>query len=113
GGPRENTGCRVPGVLEEDGRLADSLPEEMAGYSDEQIGAATRGIHATCGKALRACVRLEPVLSGREDDTVTVPAGFDPASIRLTANVHGQPPLTGTLRHAGRRAAAITIPTRA
>src|SRR5262249_57521934 len=98
---------------EEGGGVGDVRTAEIAGYSDEQIGAATRGIHATCGKALRACVRLEPVLSGREDDTVTVPAGFDPASIRLTGNVQGAPPFTGALRHAGWRAAGVTIPVRA
>jgi hypothetical protein len=111
--PPENTALRLLASLQEDGRLVDFLTEEIAGYSDEQIGAATRGIHATCGKALRACVRLEPVLAGREDDTVTVPAGFDPASIRLTGNVQGEPPFTGTLRHAGWRAAGVTIPARA
>ena len=111
--PPENTALRLLASLQEDGRLVDFLTEEIAGYSDEQIGAATRGIHATCGKALRACVRLEPVLVGREDDRVTVPAGFDPASIRLTGNVQGEPPFTGTLRHAGWRAAGVTIPARA
>jgi hypothetical protein len=111
--PPENTALRLLASLQEDGRLVDFLTEEIAGYSDEQIGAATRGIHATCGKALRACVRLEPVLSGREDDMVTVPAGFDPASVRLTGNVQGEPPFTGTLRHAGWRAAGVTIPARA
>jgi Domain of unknown function (DUF2760) len=111
--PPENTALRLLASLQEDGRLVDFLTEEIAGYSDEQIGAATRGIHATCGKALRACVRLEPVLPGREDETVTVPAGFDPASIRLTGNVQGEPPFTGTLRHAGWRAAGVTIPARA
>jgi hypothetical protein len=111
--PPENTALRLLASLQEDGRLVDFLTEEIAGYSDEQIGAATRGIHATCGKALRACVRLEPVLAGHEDDTVTVPAGFDPASIRLTGNVRGEPPFTGTLRHTGWRVAGVTIPARA
>jgi len=111
--PPENTALRLLASLQEDGRLVDFLTEEIAGYSDEQIGAATRGIHATCGKALRACVRLEPVLPGHEDDTITVPAGFDPASIRLTGNVRGEPPFTGTLRHTGWRAAGVTIPARA
>jgi hypothetical protein len=96
----------------EAGRLVDFLTEEIASYSDEQIGAATRGIHGACAKALRACVTLEPVLSGREDDAITVPAGFDPATIRLTGNVHGDPPFTGTLRHAGWRAAGVSIPAR-
>jgi len=111
--PPENAALRLLASLQEDGRLVDFLTEEITGYSDEQIGAATRGIHATCAKALRACVKLEPVLPGREDDTVTVPAGFDPASIRLTGNVQGAPPFTGALRHAGWRAAGVTIPVRA
>ena len=53
------------------------------GYTDEQIGAATRGIHETCRKALRAAVQLQPILSGEEGSAVTVPAGFDPSSVRL------------------------------
>jgi hypothetical protein len=111
--PPEHTALRLLASLQEDGRLVDFLTEEIAGYSDEQIGAATRGIHTACAKALRACVRLEPVLPGSEDDAVTVPAGFDPASIRLTGNVQGEPPFTGTLRHAGWRATDVTIPVRA
>jgi hypothetical protein len=110
--PPEHTALRLLASLQEDGRLVDFLTEEIASYSDEQIGAATRGIHGACAKALRACVTLEPVLSGREDDAITVPAGFDPATIRLTGNVHGDPPFTGTLRHAGWRAAGVSIPPR-
>src|SRR5947209_2001150 len=33
------------GVLQQEGRLLDFLEEDLAGYSDEQIGAAARGIH--------------------------------------------------------------------
>jgi hypothetical protein len=110
--PPEHTALRLLASLQEEGRLVDFLTEEIGTYSDEQIGAATRGIHDACGKALRACVTLEPVLPGREDDTVTVPAGFDPASVRLTGNVHGSPPFTGTLRHGGWRVKSISIPTR-
>jgi hypothetical protein len=110
--PPEHTALRLLASLQEEGRLVDFLTEEIAGYSDEQIGAATRGIHAASGKALRACLTLEPVLPGGEDDTVTVPVGFDPATIRLTGNVHGNPPFSGTLRHAGWRVTGIAIPAR-
>jgi hypothetical protein len=110
--PPEDAALRLLASLQEEGRLVDFLTEEIAGYSDEQIGAATRGIHDACAKALRGCVSLEPVLPGREDETVTVPAGFDPASIRLSGNVHGGPPFTGTLRHGGWRVKAVTIPAR-
>lgn len=108
----EDAALRLLATLQEDGRLIDFLTESIEGYSDEQIGAATRGIHDACGKALRACVTLEPVLPGREDETVTVPKGFDPSAVRLTGNVRGEPPFTGTLRHAGWRVTAVTIPER-
>jgi len=52
------------------------------------------------------------VLPGREDETVTVPKGFDPSAVRLTGNVRGEPPFKGTLRHAGWRATAVNIPER-
>jgi uncharacterized protein DUF2760 len=110
--PAEHTALRLLASLQEEGRLVDFLTEEIAGYSDAQIGAATRGIHDACAKALRACVTLEPVLPGREDERVTVPTGFEPASVRLTGNVHGSPPFTGTLRHGGWRVTSITIPAR-
>lgn len=111
--PSDDAALRLLAALQEDGRLVDFLTESIQGYSDEQIGAATRGIHDACAKALRACVTLEPVLAGREDETVTVPKGFHPSAVRLTGDVRGEPPFTGTLRHAGWRATAVNIPARA
>jgi hypothetical protein len=110
--PSDAAALRLLATLQEDGRLIDFLTESIQGYSDEQIGAATRGIHDACAKALRACVTLEPVLPGREDESVTVPKGFDPSEVRLTGNVRGEPPFTGTLRHAGWRVTAVNIPER-
>jgi len=110
--PAEYAALRLLGVLQEEGRLVDFLQENIAPYSDQQVGAATRGIHESCAKALRSCVTLEPVLPGREDEPVTVPAGFDPAAVRLVGNVQGEPPFTGTLRHAGWRVTRIVIPER-
>ena len=49
---------------------------------------------------------------GEEGATVTVPAGFDPAAIRLVGEVTGAPPFTGVLRHAGWRATAVNLPRR-
>ena len=67
------------GVLQEEGRLVDFLEEDLTGYADAQIGAAARGIHESCRKALHARVALEPVLRAVEGESVTVEAGFDPA----------------------------------
>jgi hypothetical protein len=111
--PPEHTALRLLAFLQEEGRLVDFLTEELSPYSDEQIGAATRGIHANCAKALREVVALERVMPGTEDETVTLEPGFDAGAIRLVGNVSGQPPFHGTLRHAGWRATHVAVPARA
>ena len=109
----QTSALRLLAVLQEEGRLIDFLIEDVAPYSDEQVGAATRGIHERCAKALRAAVRLEPILPGEEDDAVTVEPGFDPSTIRLSGNVSGEPPFSGSLRHAGWRVTDVNLPERA
>jgi len=109
----EDGALRLLALLQEEGRLVDFLSESVVAYSDAQIGAATRDIHAGCAKALRSAVDLAPVIAGEEDSEVTVEEGFDPAAIRLTGNVSGTPPFRGVLRHAGWRVASVRLPERA
>ena len=111
--PRPADGAlRLLGLLQEQGRLVDFLEEDLTPYPDDQIGSAVRDIQQKCRKALNERVSLEPVLRGAEGETVTVDAGFDPATIRLTGNVSGVPPFRGVLRHAGWRATRATLPDR-
>src|ERR1051325_6760475 len=42
----EPTAAQVLAVLQRDGRLIDFLMEDIAPYSDAQIGAAVRNVHA-------------------------------------------------------------------
>ncbi|HET7755603.1 MAG TPA: DUF2760 domain-containing protein [Anaeromyxobacteraceae bacterium] len=98
------------GVLQRDGRLVDFLSEELTGFSDAEIGAAARTVHAGCKKAVWAYLDLEPVLREPEGATTTVPTGFDAGTIRLAGNVVGQPPFRGTVRHHGWRALNVRIP---
>jgi hypothetical protein len=97
-------------LLQREGRLLDFLQEDIDGYQNEQIGAAVRDIHRGCKKVLAEHTPLEPVLAGQENAPVRVDPGFDPSRIRLTGNVVGEPPFTGTLRHHGWRAAKVTLP---
>jgi hypothetical protein len=110
--PDAAAALRLLGMLQEEGRFVDFLEEDLAPYPDEQIGAAARGIHEGCRKALRERLVLEPVLPATEGDAVTVEPGFDPAAIRLTGNVSGAPPFRGVLRHAGWRVRQATLPAR-
>jgi hypothetical protein len=98
-------------ILQREGRLLDFLQEEIESYSDAQIGAAVRDIHRGCKKALAEHLPLEPVLQQQENAPVRVDEGFDPARIRLTGNVMGEPPYNGTLKHHGWRVARVTLPT--
>lgn len=100
----------ILGLLQREGRLLDFLLEDVAAYSDEQIGAAVRDIHKNCRKALQEHVEIVPVLDKEEGAQVDIPAGFDPSAIRLTGNVTGQPPFKGTLQHHGWRVGDIKIP---
>lgn len=101
---------RVLGLLQSEGRLIDFLEEDIDAYNDNQIGAAVRSIHAGCRKALHDRMRIERVYDAEDGSTIEVAAGFDPAAVRLTGNVHGQPPFRGTLQHAGWRAADVRLP---
>ena len=97
-------------LLQRDGRLIDFLAENVSAYPDAQLGAAVRTIHETCRQVLDHYVKLEPILNFEEDQLVTVPAGFDPASIKLIGNVVGEPPVRGVLRHKGWRVKEVNLP---
>ncbi|MBC7171414.1 MAG: DUF2760 domain-containing protein, partial [Polyangiaceae bacterium] len=66
--------------------------------------------HEGCKKALTEHFTIEPVHTGEEGAHVKLDVGFDPHSIRLTGNVVGEPPFTGTLAHRGWRCTEVRLP---
>ncbi len=98
-------------LLQRDGRLVDFLFEDIAGYPDDQVGAAVREVHASCREVLRRYVSVEPVMAGEEGQLAVVNAGFDPGAVKLVGMVTGQPPFRGVLRHRGWRVARVQLPT--
>ncbi len=100
---------RLLALLQREGRLMDFLMEDIQPYPDVQIGAAVRDIHRQCRKIIEEHVVLEPVLSQNEEEQVTVGSNFEPSAIRLTGNVTGKPPFTGTLKHRGWRVKEIKL----
>jgi hypothetical protein len=96
-------------VLQRESRLVDFVMEDIAAYSDEQVGAAVRGMHDQCRDALGRYVKLEPVIDGVEG-TFTKPATRDPAAVKFIGNVPAGKPQGGLLRHKGWRAASIELP---
>src|SRR6476469_2559367 len=99
-------------LLQREGRFIDFALEDLATYSDAQIGAAARDVHAGCHRALERYVTLEAILPGREGEAVTIGQDqhIDPAAFHLVGNVAGQPPFRGRLLHAGWRASRVQLP---
>lgn len=97
-------------LLQREGRFVDFIQEDVAGYSDAEIGAAVRVVHEGCRRVLREHFAIEPVRDGQEGSRVTLEAGFDPSAIRLTGNVVGDPPFRGVLAHRGWRVVDVRLP---
>jgi hypothetical protein len=98
-------------MLQREGRLIDFLQENVAGFPDADVGAAARIVHEGCRKVVQQYLALKPVLPEAEGARVNVPAGFDAQRIRLTGNVAGQPPYTGSLKHHGWVTTEVKFPT--
>lgn len=97
-------------LLQRDARLIDFAGENLAGYDDAQIGAAARLVHDGCAKVLRDHFSIVPVRDEAEGTRITLAPGFDATAVRLTGNVVGQPPFSGSLSHRGWRVAEVRLP---
>lgn len=106
----EAAALQLLGLLQREARFVDFVEEDVAAYSDAEIGAAARVVHEGCRKVLREHFTLEPVRAEAEGSRLTLQPGFDAAAVRVTGNVVGQPPFTGTLGHRGWRATETRLP---
>lgn len=97
-------------LLQRDGRLVDFLMEDLAAYPDAQIGAAARDVHGGCRTALTRYLTLEPVMDDDEGQAVSVDRGADPASVKVTGPIAGDPPYRGVLRHRGWQVTRTELP---
>ncbi len=97
-------------LLQQEGRFVDFLQEPIDGYSDEQVGAAVRSIHAGCRKALDGRIEFSRILADEDGSPVSINADFDRHAVRLTGNVTGEPPFRGTLQHGGWKATKVNLP---
>lgn len=108
---RHRDALHVLSILQRDGRFIDFLQEDIASFSDAEVGAAARAVHEGCKKAMGAYFALAPVMGDPEGADVVVESGFDAGRVSLTGNVVGNPPFRGTLRHHGWMVKEIKLPT--
>ncbi len=98
------------GLLQQNGRLVDFLEEDVAQYTDAEIGAAVRVVHEGCRKTLNEHFSIEPVRPEQEGARITLEPGYDAAAVRPTGNVVGEPPFSGILAHRGWRVNEVKLP---
>src|SRR4051812_2683242 len=55
------SGLFILSMLQREGRLIDFLQEDVAAFSDSEVGAAARVVHEGCRKVVRQYLALEPV----------------------------------------------------
>ncbi len=97
-------------LLQREGRLIDFLEEDVAAFSDAQIGAAARVVHDGCRKALREHFPMEAVRTEEEGSNVTLAKGYDAHLVRITGNVTGEAPFRGKLAHRGWKVREVKLP---
>ena len=96
-------------LLQREGRFVDFVEQEVAAFSDADIGAAARVVHEGCRRALHAHARVVSVRSETEGATLTLERAS--ADVKLVGNVAGSAPFRGVLRHRGWRVEELSLPT--
>ena len=108
---RHDAALSLLAVLQRDARLLDFLQESTTGYSDAEVGAATRSVHREAAAVIERLFGVVPISKEAEGATVEVPAGYNPACYRLLGNVpKGAGPWRGTLVHPGWKALRTDVP---
>lgn len=97
-------------LLQREARLIDFTQENLGSHADADIGAAARVVHEGCAKVMREYFTIDAVRQEAEGSRIVLQQGFDSAQVRLTGNVVGSAPFTGTLSHRGWRASSVRLP---
>ena len=97
-------------MLQEKGRLVDFLMDDINAYSDAQVGAAARVVHAGCKGVLQEHFSISPVRTEQEGSAVQVPAGYSADEYRLFGKIAGSAPFSGVLVHGGWKTDRVKLP---
>jgi hypothetical protein len=97
-------------LFQQEARLIDFIQEDLLGFSDADVGAAARVVHEGGKKVMNDYFSLASVRDEPEESRITLPEGFDATAVRLTGNVIGQAPFTGTLVHRGWKVTKVRLP---
>ncbi|ETI62076.1 DUF2760 domain-containing protein [Marinomonas profundimaris] len=97
-------------LLQQEARFVDFLQESIGDYTDADVGAAARQIHAGCANVLKQYFTIDAVNSATENSRVEVHSDYDAKQIKLEGRVEGTGPYTGTLIHPGWKITDTRLP---
>lgn len=94
-------------ALQREARLIDLVREDLAKYSDAQVGAAARPCLQQCAGVLDRWFAIEPLVEASEGDAVDVPADASPIRYQWVGESSAA---TGKLVHHGWQATKVELP---
>jgi len=97
-------------LMQQEARLIDFTQEDISGYTDAEVGAASRVIHQGCAKVLSQNFEIAAVSPQEENARVQVPEGYNNREYKLEGRVEGEGPFNGTLIHPGWKVVKQTLP---
>lgn len=98
------------GLLQKEARFIDFIKEDIAAYSDTDVGIAARVVHEGCSKVVKEHFSLETIRKETEGSKVTLAQGFDATLVRLIGNIVGSAPFNGHLIHKGWQITHVNLP---
>jgi hypothetical protein len=96
--------------LQQKGRFVDFVMDDIAAYSDAQVGAVARVVQDGCKTVLREQFHIAPVRQESEGSTVTIAPGYPADEYRLVGKISGPAPFAGTLMHRGWKTESVKLP---
>jgi hypothetical protein len=88
-------------LFQKQGRLVDFLQQDIASFSNAEVGEAARVVHDGCARILGDYFTMEAIRTEEEGALVSVDADYNLSEITLTGNLHGSAPYRGELLHHG------------
>ena len=94
-------------VMQKESRILDLIFDDLDGYSDEQIGGASRQVLRDLRDCLDSHLKIESLVDNQEGDVVQIPDAASPIRWKVIGDASAQ---SGTLTHAGYVAKKVALP---